>query len=931
LEEIFMKKTWGAFAVLGLLLTIGAGAQTPVLPPEVLTGVLPDGITYFIERNARPQHRVQLSLLVHAGSIQETEAQRGIAHLLEHMEFQGTEHFGPQAIVNFLETNGMKFGADLNASTGFTSTQYYLVLPTDKPEAFQTGLQILDDWSRGPQITPSVLENEKKVVMEEGRLRMENVRGRITDFVVPLLYEGTPYAHRLPIGSMDVVKNAVPETVLGFSRAWYRPENMAVTIVGDLDPETVRTQLLKQFVTRGSPPGPAVPANPPVPEAQGRQVHSFQDKEMAYPQIEWTTTGAFPRDTYEGYRHFELLDALMTRILNTRMSQLSRSAQPPFQDAAVYGRVAFGASWERTFTVEPYDGKADEAVEAFTKELERVRANGFTATDFRLAVSELRSEIETAYAQRNGITNEDRSSALAEFYLERLPLAGDDSAHTVGLNELSSIGLEELNQFARQAMAFPDFRMVVLSPAKPGVVPPSSQEILAAISRVQASSVAPSPERIVLPLLETLPPPGKILEVKALPDLGVTVYSLSNGARVMTKKTDFTPHEVLVQAQRLGGTSLVDDPDVLSVDQAASVFSQTGLGRLSQNQLSDFLSGKQAQLEVGLENSTVSVGGSSTTTDLETLFQMLHEQFAPPHRDADAEAAWRNQTRNYLANSQNLPATLAENEKNRLLTNGSPRALPLTTDRLDSVDLDRAAKVYGDLLSDPSGLVLSVVGDFDEEQVRHLIETYIASLAPGPETAVKDRGIRPIAGPVRSVIAAGADNKAENTLFMIVPRPFRPDDRFAANTLREILDIRLREVLRNQNGGTYDVGSEVALTPFPYPQALVAVQFTCEPERQVELADKALAVLTAVGAGTFDEPTLMKAKEILARGVESYLTQNNFWVSVLPDYTLKGYDLTELARLKELYQAVTREQVAALAKEVLTTKTALQVILEPKK
>ncbi len=309
---------------------------------------------------------------------------------------------------------------------------------------------------------------------------------------------------------------------------------------------------------------------------------------------------------------------------------------------------------------------------------------------------------------------------------------------------------------------------------------------------------------------------------------------------------------------------------------------------------------------------------------------MLHEQLGPPHRDADAETAWKNQTRNLLTNSQEpFRRPWPENEKNRLLTNGSPRALPLTTERLPSVNLDRAAKVYGDLLSDPTGLVLTVVGDFDQDQVKQLIESLVASLPAGPETPVKDRGVRPAAGPVRSVIAAGADNKAENTLFMIVPRPFHPDDRFAANTLREILDIRLREVLRNQNGGTYDVGSEVALSPYPYPQALAAVQFTCEPSRQAELTDKAIAVLASVAEGNFDEPTLGKAKEILVRGVESYLTQNSFWASILPEYTLKGYDLTELARLKDLYQGVTRDQVAALAKEVLTTKTALQVILVP--
>jgi len=926
-----MKKPmrW-ALLFLNLLVAGWLGAQTPRLAPDVLTGVLPDGITYFVQKNPKPVHRVQLSLIVHAGSLQEREDQRGLAHLLEHMQFEGTDRFGPDAIVNFLESNGMKFGADLNANTGFTATQYYLALPTDKPEIFQTGLQILEDWSQGPKIVPTAFENEKKVVLEEGRLRMNNVRGRISDFVVPVLYAGTPYANRLPIGRMDVVANATAEQVLEFCRTWYRPENMAIVIVGDIDPVAVKQTLISRFTAPIREAKTPV-TDPPLAAFQGRTAQVYADKEMSVPQVQWTTEEPVPLASPEAYGRFQLLDRLLSRVVNARLSELSRAADPPFQDGGIFGRLSFGSSWERTFVVQPYDGKATQGVEAFTMELERIRDNGVNTTDFQLAVSELRSQIESSYAQREAITNEARSTDLADYFLKRVPAEGDDAGHRIGLQELASITRDELNSFAAPALAFPNFRMVVLAPEKPGLPPPSTQEILDTITKIQQSQVSAAEERALLPLMDHPPTPGKIASKQVLSDLGVTVYRLVNGATVMTKKTTFTPNQVKVRGQRLGGLSVVEDTDFLSVSQASAVFGQTGLGRLNATQLSDFLSGKQVQVEADLGSTGIFLDGESTKDDQETLFQMLHEQLGPPHRDADAETAWKNQERNTLANSQNLPSTLAENEVNRLLLNGHVRSLPLTTDRLDKIDLNRAAKIYGDLLSSPRGWVLSVVGDFDEAKMPALIETYLASLPPGPAAAVKDRGIRPTPGPVRSVLELGSDNKADNTILMINPRPFRPDDRFAANILREILDIRLRDVLRNDNGGTYDVGSAVALSPFPYPQSIVEVQFTCDPARQTELADKALAVLASVADGKFDDATFAKGREIEERQVETYLTQNDFWSGILPEYTLKGYDLTQLARLQALYQKVTRDQVVALAKQVLTTKTALQVVLKPKK
>ncbi len=928
-----MIRRTAALASLFLFLTSG------ILFGQYLTGTLPDGMTYYIQRNTKPDQRIQLGLVVHAGSVQEKTSQRGIAHLLEHMEFQGTEHFAPQAIVHFLESNGMKFGADLNAQTGFTSTQFFLEIPSQdtakdpakgpkETPVFQTALQILDDWAHGPVIVPSVLENEKKVVQEEARMRMDDVQGRITNFLVPYMYAGSPYADKLPIGSMKIVRSATPQTVEDFCHTWYRPENMAIFVIGDLQPETVRQELLAKFTDPLRKPENRTGPDAPDPVLTDREAKIFQDKELTTPTILWAVPSPAPQK-FLAWTHFELLHALVSRILNTRLDSLSRQENAPFQGAGVDGHLSFGHSWEEIFSVEPFDGRLDEGLTAFVRELQRARLHGFTPTDFHLAVKELKSEIETAYAQRGGLTDEDRFQALAQNFLTGFPVVSDKEQYEAGLSTLSSITLPELNQFAATLLAYPKFRMAILNPEKPGTRVPEGEHFLKLVAQVQAEGVKALANRTVLPLMPTLPSPGAIVQERHLTTLGVTEYQLANGAVVYAKQTDFTPHEVLLNGQRLGGLSLIDTKDLLSVEQAPSLFSQTGLGPLDASQLSDFLAGKQVQLRASVGTSGVYLSGSAATSDLETLFQLLHEQLGPPHRDPSAEAAWFAQMRDYLKNADHLPRTLAQRALERLLTQDNPRGQPLTAKNLSQVNADKAALLWGQLLKNPNGLVLSIVGDFDPAQLQHLIRVYVASLPPGPATPPHDWGIRPVSGPETTVIAQGQDNRAENTLVMINPRPFRPDDRFAANTLKELLNIRLRDVLRNENGGTYNAQADVSLSPLPYPHATAEVAFTCAPARQKALDALALGVLNSVVQDKFAQTTFAQAKAIAVRGVQGYLKRNAFWSAILPEYSLKGYPLEELAGLSERYSQVTRAQVVDLAREVLTTSRALEVVLKP--
>lgn len=919
--------------LLSFVLLVGTisllAAQTPTnLNPAVKTGTLENGIRYYLLNNSKPENRVELRLSVKVGSVQETDKEKGLAHLVEHLQFEGTERFGPQEIISFLESNGMKFGNDLNAQTSFNDTQYFLDLPADKPEVLLKGLQILEDWAHGPKITAELLEKEKRIVAEEERVRMENVQGRLTKFFMPVLLQGTPYGDRLPIGDMEVLKAITVADASRFVDQWYTPQALSLQIVGDFDPVAMEA-LLKQTFTKTFASTAPAPVEPLVPPYAAASHHTFQDADMGANVLVWNKVLPVDPANVAVTKQLDLLNFLVSFTLSKRFTELTQTADPPFLQASVGASPLFGKAWLSQFQVVVRDGAADRSIETYLTEVRRLALHGLTATDLQLALGEYRSIVENQYAQRTNITNPQRGSALAAHALTGAPLLSDEDDYALKKATADQFTLESVNAVLPTWLDMTTTRLLVLTTGKPEAGIPDKAGLQAIAAKVADSVVAANQERAVKPLFTEAPKAGKVTKSEKVAGTPLTKWTLSNGLVVWLYPNDFTKNEIQLKAIAKGGLSQVADQSYLAAAFAPYLFGNTGLGTLSLPELTDFLTGHQAGVSAGVDDNSASLSGSAVPGDLEILFQLVNKKLSSPRRDADAETSFLKQVEESLKNQQDLPQQVYQNEIQRVLNGAAPRSKPMTADRIGEVVPDEAAQFYGDFFQGGAGFTFTITGNVDEAVLKPLVETYLASLPAGKEVAVKDLGIRPLKGPLTSVVKKGQDNKAVVTLFLPVSTAYSSTARLTAAALQEILDIRLREVVRQDNEGTYGVSVDITLTPFPYPHALTQVNFTCDKARQDELLAAVVAELKALAGGKIDDEVFGKAVEIRKKALETDQKVNGWWTWAVSSALFQGDDLKLLNTLPTFYGSLKKAAVVAQAKQLLDPSKALTVILNP--
>jgi zinc protease len=917
-----------ALLVLGTVSLASAQAPGP-LDPSIKTGTLDNGVRYFLLKNAKPENRVELRLSVQAGSVQETDAQRGLAHLVEHLQFEGTDRFGPQEIVGFLESNGMKFGNDLNAQTNFTDTQYFLDLPADKPEVLVKGLQILEDWAHGPQVTPELLEKEKKIVAEEERVRMENVQGRVTKFFMPVLLDGTAYGDRLPIGDMAVLKAITPADVDRFVQKWYTAPALSLQIVGDFDP-TAMEALVKKTVAKPFPTAAApAPQAPEVPPYTAASLHTFQDAEMGANVLVWNKVLPVDPSDVAVSKQLDLLNFVVSFTLSKRFTELTQTADPPFLQASVGASALFGKAWLSQFQLVVRDGVAERSVETYLTELKRLALHGLTATDLQLALGEYRSIVENQYVQRANTTNTQRGTTLAAHALTGDPLLSDDDDYRLKKATADQITLASVNAVLPSWLDLNTTRLLVLTTGKAEAGVPDEAGLKAIEAKVAASVVAQSQERTVKPLFTAAPQPGKVAKAEKVAGTPLTKWTLSNGLVVWIYPNTFTKNEIQLKAIALGGLSRVADPAYLAAAFSPYLFGNTGLGDLSLPELTDFLTGHQANASAGVDDTSATLSGSSVPADLEVLFQLVNKKLTAPRRDPAAETSFLKQVEQSLKNQQDLPQQLYQNEIQRVLNGGAPRSQPITADRIGEIAPERAAQAYVDFFQGGAGMTFTITGDVDEDTLKPLVETYLASISTAKASPLKDLGIRPLKGPLTSVVKKGQDNKAVVTVFLPVTTAYSTTARLTAAALQEILDIRLREVVRQDKEGTYGVSVDVTLSPYPYAHALTQVNFTCDKARQDELLAAVVGELKALAAGKIDDEVFHKAIEIRKKGLETDQKVNGWWTWAVSSALYQGDDLKALSTLPAFYSALKKSDVAAQAKALLDPSKALTVILNP--
>lgn len=901
-----------------------------VLDPAVRTGRLANGFRYFVRRNTRPEKRAELRLVVDAGSVLETDAQRGLAHFVEHMAFNGTRRFPRADIVNFLERTGMRFGADVNAYTSFDETVYMLQVPTDTARLLATGLDILADWANGITFDTAEVRKERGVVIEEWRTGRD-ASTRVSYRQFPVMLNGSVYAERIPIGTKENLESFAPELAVQFYRDWYRPDLMSVVAVGDFDADSMVAAITARFAAIPMPPDPKPRVLAQVPDHAATYVSIETDRE--YPGKDVTLLWLKPHT--EEKTVGDLRRALVTQfhdaMLNQRFAEITRRPDAPFAYAG-------GGRGEFVRTKDAYQlgaGVKDNgfvaAAEALLAESERARRFGFTQSELdRTRTNYLRS-LEQAYAERD----KTESSRFAGSYV-RVALSGQPDIGIARELELATrlaptVTLDEVNAVARRTLGDSNRVILVAGPDAPDTAMPTREAMLGVYARAAAATVAAYVDSTTdAPLVAVPPVPGRITAERTLPETGILEWTLSNGARMLVKQTDFKADEVLFAAQSPGGVSVVSDRDDLDASFGAVAVADGGLGAFNPTALRKKLTGKRASMSAVVGNWSEGLSGGGSRKDLETIFQLAYLRFTQPRVDSASFKAFVNLVRSVQANQDNDPESVFGDTVTLTLTQHHPRVRLFRAAALDSVDVQHALALYRERFAGADDFTFFLVGSFDLDSARLLTERYLASLPrAGKREAARDLGIRMPPGTVTKVVRRGVEPKATTRIVFHGPCRYSYANRVVLDALQQLLDIRLREVLREDKGGTYGVGVSASCNHIPYERAQVTISFGSAPERRDELVAAMWGVIDSIKAGVVSDSNLVKIRETALRSHETALRQNAAWMSAMRDAAEDGRDQRDWLREADMTAKVTREQIRDAAREYLRRESMAVFVLLP--
>ncbi|MDB4899920.1 MAG: peptidase domain protein, partial [Gemmatimonadetes bacterium] len=729
--------------------------------PAVVRGQLDNGLRYLIRRNAQPRNRAELRLVVAAGSILESDAQRGLAHFVEHMAFNGTRRFPRSAIVDYLERTGMRFGADVNAYTSFDETVYMLQVPTDTAQIVSTGLDILEDWAHGLSFDSTEIRKERGVVIEEWRTG-RGAMARVQNKQFPVMLRGSKYAERLPIGTRENLESFPDSLPRQFYHDWYRPDLMTVVAVGDFDPVQMETMIKERFSRLVMPANPRRREFAAVPDHDETLVSIETDKE--YPSsavaLLWLRSRDSTRTVADLRR--QLVAGFYDAMVNQRFSEAAQRPDAPFAYAGSGrgGLVRTKDAYQLFAAVK--ESGFEKAEAALLTEAERVAQLGFTQTELDRTRTQYLRGLDQAYAERDKTNSNVFAGQYVSSALSGAPILSIEQRQTLAKQIAPAITLADVNALARSSITEKNRVVLVSAPDKPEVKVPSAAAMLATLARARASTFTAYVDSASdSPLLPGLPRPGRIVAERLLPETGITEWTLSNGARVLLKPTDFKDDEILFAGRSPGGTSLLGDRDVLTADLSNAALSVSGVGQFNQIALGKKLTGKRAYASTNVSEQGEYVNAGGSARDLETIFQLVWLRFTSPRVDSVAYAALKAQARAMMANQRNSPEAVFNDTVRVTMVQHSPRVRLFTPELLDSLDLQKGLDLYRDRFADASGFTFYLVGSFRLDSVRPLVAQYLASLpALHRNEKIQDRGIRPPSGVVERTVRKGMEPKA---------------------------------------------------------------------------------------------------------------------------------------------------------------------------
>ncbi len=901
------------------------------LDPKTRAGVLPNGIHYYIRANSYPAKRAELRLAVNAGSLMEDDDQRGMAHVIEHMGFNGTTHFKKNELVNYLQSIGVRFGADLNAYTSFDETVYMLQVPTDTARLLETGVTVLADWAHGQLFDSTEVANERGVVVEEWRLR-KGAFDRMREQYWPLVFRGSKYADRWVIGTQESIMSSTPALLRRFYNDWYRADNMAVAVVGDFDVAQMEASIKKNF---GSIP--ATPANArkripfDVPGNKDPIVAVVSDKEATSSQVELMfKLPKEPTKTVADYRRV-LMSRLFASMLNARFGEMAQKPDAPFVQA--FGGKVNLVRTQDIFDVRALvkDGGVERGTAAIVSEVKRADEFGFLPSEFDRAKQNMLRAYERQYNERDKTVSGILVDQYVSLFLENSPAPGIEAEYALAQQLLPTIQVQEVNALASKWITDDNRVVVVQGPQKEGVKLPTQSEMLAVIDRAMKAPVVAYTENVSNePLVAKLPAAGKITASKAS-GAGIYEWKLSNGARVLVKPTDYKADEIRFGAYSPGGTSLVSDADYMSATAAAIITYNSGLASFNRVDLNKKLAGKAIQLQPNVGSTTEGLNGLTTPKDLETMLQLTYLQFTAPRFDSSAAAAFKNQQSAMLANRDKSPDAAVLDTFFYTLQGSHFRARPISPATFAEVNPQRASEIFRDRFADASDFTFVFVGNVDTTALKPLAEQYLATLpSKNRKETWKDVGMRPPTGIVEKTVRKGTEPKSATYIAFTGPIDFTDQARFDLQALTEVVRIKIIEVLREKLSGTYSPGISSSSSKIPVPSYQIIANFSSSPENIEPLSRALFEVIDSLQKNGPSQVDVDKVKEQLTRGHEVDLKSNAYWMSQIMSRDQNGEDVAKaMATYEANIKKLTAADVQRAAKQFFNMKNYVRVALVP--
>ncbi|MCX6208066.1 MAG: insulinase family protein [Bacteroidetes bacterium] len=927
------------FLVVAVNTTQAQQAKSDVIPMDknVKVGKLPNGLTYYIRKNVKPEGRVELRLAVNAGSVLEKDNQQGVAHFLEHMAFNGSKNFPKNELTNYLQKAGVRFGADLNAHTGFDETVYELPISSKDPVVLQNGYQVIRDWAGNLSLDSKEIDQERGIILEEKRMRLGAGMRMVAQYF-PKMLNNAIYGKRLPIGTEEVIKTAPRKAFSDFYNDWYRPNNMAVIVVGDIDVAQAEATIKKMFSDLKNPAkSPARPARMPIEWHKADKAFVVTDKEQTNNtvQIYLGSSIGNPASTWKSYNE-DAMNRLVSDMIGNRLQENMLKASSPIG----FGGVSFNSSEFRGYKTNILSASikddVDAGIKAIVAEVLRAKKFGFTASEFERAKKETLEQYEELAAEKDKTDSRNFAEEYINNFLDKEAAPGIEAEKNAIEVYFKNLKVEEINaNVAKFNLNQPAFVLFMGSEGFKKM--PTDASLLASFEAAKKQTVEAYVEKKVSnELMDEMPVAGKIVGKSDNKDFDSKIYTLSNGIKVITKKTDFKNDEILLRGYQWGGNTNLTEQDIQMLKYSNLLFAQLGLGKHNSSELQKMLAGVNVNASFGNGDNTFNVNGSSSVKDVEKFMQVLHLKLTNINFDKDEMEGLRSAAKQQMGMMKNNPAfkfadTLAKYRYNN--SKRMPGFLPDLTE-MEQLNFDDVEKLYHKMVSNLNGLTLVFVGNVDDEKMLPLLEKYVASIpTKATASALNTANIqRQITGNNTFIVKGGKENKSEIRLsYYGNIASFDDKENMAYGLLNDVLQMKTTEVLREQLGATYSPRVSGSMTRSPMLEFNLSLSVSAAPENVDKLTAAFDELIKKVAAGEISEDDMLKAKEQRKKTIETQQKTNGYWSSVLEQQDQYGYNSSLITSYFTRLNNATKQELIDVANKYLTKANVLKAILNPDK